>query len=155
MQKHYQLPGEKTQGEMYQVHSGDSGWFLDELGPVFSQCDLRPSLHKSQRRRALEWRQGRKRPVFELGAMQTQTVHGSLCGTERRTKDPLALQTLPAVQRDCVCVCVRAHLHALLPVHSCGQIQIWSHTLCQCTLFNFARYVNSNAKACIWCIRKV
>lgn len=164
MPKHYHLPEGTTQGEMYQVHFWHSSWFLNELGPCFSKCGLRPSLTgfvcASSQKPASEcaWMaMGRKWTLFELGAVQTQTVHGSLCETERRRNDPLALQTLPAVQSQVpMCVCAAcARVRALVPVHSCGQIQIWGHTLSQCSLFNFHRYVNSNAKACIWCIRKV
>lgn len=51
----------------------------------------------------------------------------------------------------CVCVCehTRARVNALVPVHNCSHIQIWRHTLSQRALFNFHRYVNSSAKACI------
>lgn len=57
--------------------------------------------------------------LFELGAVQTQTVHGSLCETEQRTNDPLALQTLPAVQSEaCMRVCARVHVS----MHLCPSI---------------------------------
>lgn len=136
MPKHYQKCGENTGRNV-------SGTFLrfclitQWTWPLFSQCDPRPSLPSScelSQKQASEcaWTaMGRKRTLFELGEVQTQTVHGSLCETERRTKDPLALQTLPAVQIDvcicvCVCICVHmcAHVHALVPVHNCSQIQI-------------------------------
>lgn len=95
--------------------------------------------------------------VWAVGAVQTQTAHGLLCETEG-TNNALTLQTLPAVQSEfCVCMCehTRARVNALVPVHNCSHIQIWRHTLSQCSLFNFHRYVNSSAKARIWCIRKV
>lgn len=164
MPKHYQLLEEKHGAKCIRCISEILVDFSMNLGPVFR---VRPEAKPSQcvcvssQKRASEcaWMaKGRKQTLFELGAVQTQTVHGSLCETEKRTKDPLTLQTLPAVQSEvcmCVCVCACARVHALVPVHSCGQIQIWSHTLCQCSLFNVHRYVNFNAKACIWCIRKV
>lgn len=110
MEPHYQLPEEKTQSQCIRCISEILVDFSMNLPLVFQ---VRPEakssvcLHKSEPQSVLEWQGRRKYTLFELGAVQTQTVHGSLCETERRTNDPLALQTLPAAQNEvCMCVCV-------------------------------------------------
>lgn len=156
----------KTWRKMYLVHFWHSRWFLNELGrcsPSVTSGRASPRLCVSSQKRGLRVclnARGRKRELFEVGAVQTQTAHVSLCEIERRMYDPFTLQTPSAGQREvvrmcCMCVCACARVHALVPVRSRGQIQIREHTLSQCSLFSFHRYVNSNVKACIWCIHIV
>lgn len=77
--------------------------FSMNLAPWYCSCDLRPSLRSlcgSLQKRTSEcaWTaRRRKHMLFELGAEQTQTVHGSQCETEGSTDDALTLHTLPAV----------------------------------------------------------
>lgn len=161
MPKHYQLPEEKTQDKMYQVHFWNSGWFLNELGPCFLSATRGQAfpvcvcVFTKVSLSVLEWQaDGNKHCLSWVQCKHRQCM--GHCVRQRRMNDPLTLQTLPAVQSEvCMSVCECASVHALVLVHSCGQIQIWGHTISQCSLFNFHRYVNSIAKACIWCIRKV
>lgn len=102
---------------------------------------------------APEWRRGRKQTLFELWVQcKHRQRTGPLCETEgltnasRTANTPSCSECAPRA---------RARANALVPVHNCGHIQIWRHTLSQCSLFNFHRYVNSCAEACIWCVREV
>lgn len=135
------------------------------------ECNPRPSLAPGSREPSQRANLGPclngEGTLFELCAEQTQTAHGSLCETaERRTNGLLTLQTLPAVWRyeacastratwGCVCVCARS-----LSVHLCLSVAMVRYKYSttpwvNATLFSFRKYVNSSAKACIWCTRQV
>lgn len=135
-------------------------WFLRECNP---RPSLAPGSRDPSQRANLGPCSNGEGTLFELCAVQTQTAHGSLCETaERRTNGLLTVQTLPAVwwYEACaltraMCVCVRS-----LSVHLCWSVAVVRYKYSttpwvNATLFSFRRYVNSSAKACIWCTRQV
>lgn len=150
----------KTHGNMYQVHFSNSSWFLNELGPCLASATCGqafPGLCMSSQKQTSKCLNGKGTETSAVWARCSANTDSAWVivwdGEERKTRSHCKHSQLFRVRlvRVCACACV----HALVPVQNCGQIQIWGHTLSQCSLFNFHRYVNSNAKACIWCIRKV
>lgn len=137
--------------------------FSMNLAPVFCECDPRPSLPgfvcvftKASLRVCLNGKGTETSAVWARCSANTDSAWVIVWDGEENERPTHTANTPSCSERGLhVCVCVCARVHALVPVHNCGQIQIWGHTLSQCSLFNFHRYVNSNAKACIWCIRKV
>lgn len=159
MVQHYQFPEEKTQSQCIRCISEILVDFSMNLPFVFR---LRPEakssvcLHKSEPQSVLERQGRRKYTLFELGAVQTQCMgHCVRQRRERMTHSHCKHSQLPQNEvYVCVCVCMCMVLCA------CARPKLRSgtntgHTLSQCSLFSFHRYVNSNAKACIWCILKV
>lgn len=159
MLEHYQWP----RSEMYQVHFWNSPRFLNELGPCFPNAAQGQAFlfffflvcvfHKSQPRSVLE----------RHGDGNAGCLSWAQCKHRQRTDHCVRRSGGPTTCSHCkhsqlfecevgVRVCARPCTCAR---DSCGQIQIWSHTLSQCSLFSFHRYVNSTAKACIWCTCKV
>lgn len=153
MPKCYQVPargGQNVSSAFLKFYS-ISQW----TWPLFSECDPGPclvSLCVSSQKPAwvCAWMARRwKYRLFELGAVQTQTVHGSLCRTESKTNDPLTLQTLPAVQREVntslprlpppslslsegvrACVCARAIVPVIAAVRYKYEATPWANALC-------------------------
>lgn len=147
---------------MYQVHFWNSRWFLNELGPCFLSATWGQAfpvcvcLYKSQPQSVLEWRwDGNTGCLSYVQCKHRQCMdHCVRHRGERTTHSHCKHSQLFRTRLACVCarVCTWSCTCAR---DSCGQIQIRGHTLSQCSLFSFHRYVNSNAKACIWCTRKV
>lgn len=158
MPKHYQLPEEKCIRCISEILPD----FSMNLAPVFrARPEAKPSrfvcvFTKASLRVCLSGEGTETSAVWAGCSANTDSAWVIVRDREENERPARTANTPSCSERGSrMCVCACARVNALLPVHSCGQIQIWGHTLSQCALFNFHRYVNSNAKACIWCIRKV
>lgn len=148
---------------MYQVHFWNSSWFLNELGPcflnatqgqaflvfvcVFTKVSLIVYLTGKGTEIQAVWA-GRSANTDSARIIVWDWVENERPAHTANTPSCSSVKLTCVCMCACMCPCTCAR-------DSCGQIQIWGHTLSQCSLFSFPRYVNSNAKACIWCTCKV